>query len=237
MEDVKNNTTLQDCYWTQLEAPAVHNYEIPKPLNSTEFLLVPESKYCDTEGKCLYKYDTINNEWISIMKYDDDIVMSYHTASFNQKTQILYIHTAEKTLIKMDLQNMKVIEIIEDLHDGSFASSLIINDKFHVFGGWHGSDAKHFIWNDVKKCYNTIHHFSGAFNDHGTVYIKSENRILVFGGASAKIYSCSLDTFQWTESMTKWPVQFSKFCPGYALTFNEKYIILFIDYEIYVLNV
>eukprot|EP01083_Nonionella_stella_P244466 850812_1 len=75
-----------------------------------EFILVPQKGIDDSGTNIpdgIYKYNSIANDWIKIVDYDQDFVSTYHTCVITPTKRFIYLCNAQSQLLKIDLNTKK----------------------------------------------------------------------------------------------------------------------------------
>ena len=194
----------------------------------------------------IFKYYSDVQVWIEWMKHPSGITTSYHTVSLNHtiKPPKLYIHNSEQQVIEIQIEStsandqtekkkFKVFDVGKE-YDGSYSSSLIIDDKFHVFGGWNHS--KHAIWNESTQSMDIQHElpgFNAGYGGHFVVHLKTQNRILLLGGIDTAaltpvdyIFEYDLSTNNgWKKLDAVLPIVLQQF--GVIVSNDDKFLIIF----------
>lgn len=210
----------------------------PLILNDNELLVVPWTD----KSKYLLKYIISENKCLKWIKYPTDLKSNYHTASLNESKTILYIYGNSCRVIEVDLITQTFKESPRKYHDGSYCRSLIINDKFHIFGGWMPEDNEHYIWDKNKQILESIYKFDEielirhGGSDDGTPesmrdvyvqYLPSKNAILIIPGyTTTYVYMYYPD--KW-DCRHKWDLTLDneKRDADCVITADERFVIIF----------
>ena len=121
-----------------------------------------------------------------------------------------------------------------DINVGSNPMLLMINHECHIILG--GSSRFHYKWNSELKLLEKVHKFGQvlALEGHGVIHIKSQNRLLLFGGfdeiseeSLEGIWECDLnDTLIWRKlENIELPTEMESF--AWVLSKCENYLVIF----------
>eukprot|EP01083_Nonionella_stella_P007314 21146_1 len=214
-------------------------------INSHEFIVA--------SAHHLYKYDIHSDQW-SVYKpfplgFNQFICTGKGTMAFDNKTRSLYVFNKERQLLKLNLcvhskatssekkrMDYKLYPQKFELLGNEHASSIFVHDTLHIIGG--SKTNKHYTFNEKYQRFEQIHRFTQyreSFSKHALVHIKSQNRLLLFGGeqnnsvALGAIYSFCLCTSKWTEIETKLP--FPTCNVSAVVSSDESHVVLFAGFE------
>ena len=211
-----------------------HNSNIIK-ISDKEFICAAFKFRESDRNLGLYKYNTISNEWTLISKYpsgDDD--HRYYRICYDGTNNSIYLCGGRRQpMTNIDLNTMKIKahEITQDI--GLDPVVLMIQNECHVILG--DESEHHYKWNAKSKALDDIFEFSEenfneGLSDHGVIYIKSQNKLLLFGGTDEE--ECYDDIWEY-DMNSKWsklddiklPLAMSHFT--WIMTRNEEYLIIF----------
>eukprot|EP01084_Bolivina_argentea_P310320 536955_1 len=216
------------------------------PINIRNF--VPISVTANTllfvGSKEIYQYNIITNIFTPFIEYHNILCVSIYYLYFEEKTDILYIYYNNQSInhlkcMQVKLKNKEItiddnvnIFLPLDLKDNCTFIQVKQNEYYLV------NEICRYTFVDSinQKCINLK--FPGYSVNHGLIYLKSQQLILVFGGDSdtyrntfwlkksvRSITSYSFVTKQWkTENVClDKPTQ----KPGYVVTNDEQYLLIF----------
>ena len=223
--------------WKECAPAPFERFSIPVRINKTEFVITPFN-VVDHISDGLYKFNTTQNQWSLFVNYPQDFDSTYHTSCYDPNNQILYIYNYEKSLTIIDIKT-KSFKIIKDLiHCGvrSISFFSFYDCSLHLLLG--SGNSIHWKWNNKQSLFNQIYDFkiyNGGMYGFGLIYIKSLQKILLFGGFNEylsrdNIFSCDImGDHKWEKLKLKLPITLCDF--GYALTLDEQFIIIFGGYS------
>eukprot|EP01083_Nonionella_stella_P064918 169664_1 len=216
--------------WTSLAARPCTKYVNILVLNDTELLLVPYSR----DSHSLFKYDRITDKWAEWFDYSstfgDTFETRYHTNALNEDKNMLYIYNEKGMVIEVNLVTHESIIPNQLFHDGSHIASLVIDNQFHIFGGWFPRDKAHFIWNKDAQTMDRVSEVTGikdtTLRYHSAMYLKSIRSVLLSNvGHTNELYLYSLDR----KECNLLPIQLPTSCVSSkcVATTDERYLLVF----------
>merc|ERR1712176_1209837 len=159
----------------------------------------------------LYKYNTDDNKWTQWLKYPSNLETSYHTVSFDNIGNKLYIHNSERNVITINLNN-KTCNVKATAYDGAHTVSCCHNHKYYIFGGWDHN--KCLEWNDDSNSFTELfgfEDFQQSFCRQSSVYLRRTKSVVIIGGIdklltrSSSIYSYNFISRQLAKLPAKLP--------------------------------
>ena len=185
------------------------------------------------KDKHSHKYVVDRDEWVKWLDFPLQARSSLIqlTSTYHSKKQCLYMY-AKGGLMKINTKTNKSQVIPTDYRTGHSAQCIMIDDEFHVIGGY-GSN-KHLKWNETEQKLETVHTFSDAryFTKFSIIYLESRSRLLFMGGSHGpgkdymdNIYIYDTKTKQWTYTEYKMPQKLYFF--GSIACKEDKYVIIF----------
>eukprot|EP01084_Bolivina_argentea_P160454 279414_1 len=243
--------------WNELQDLPEETFGSASSINN-DIIIVCACKNYEVDG--LLKYNPEDDTWQDWIDYPDNIDnVQKATSSIDHnhetKSSILFILAETKAdfcWIKIDLKNQlcESFPYNKDFDNNKSGSAdtnsaiFAINDTIHIFGG--NSNANHLIMNtktqtirdylllsnyfDELEVNDTIY----GYNRFGKIYLKSKQKILIFGGMVVfggqsipidHMLEYSLITKQYTKLQLKLPkLMYYLSC---TITDDEKYIIIF----------
>ena len=233
--------------WVKAEDCPAAYWSVPFSINASTFAVAEEGSARDSQrNKGFLKYDSLKNKWNEWMTYPKNANYRTFTIALDSISNTVYIFSGDKELVKINTncQEFKSINLETSECDGAHASSLCINGRFHLFGGWEHN--KHAIWNDHEKRFEDIYEFREStedvykrgFTNHEVVYHKSENKVYLLGGMDKitwtdadDIWCYNVDKQEWNKLDIKLPEPMSSFVA--VITMDERYVII-VKYDIFV---
>ena len=212
-------------------------------INESECIVMSWYSYVITYRTYICKYNFKNNQWTQLFEYKDEkdkeIGWNRKVLSFDKATNKLWMFApVVDNLTILDINNEKINNIIKHTaHSMSIrchsGQSLIINGKYHYFGGIRSK--YHQIW-DEKQCKfiinHTFYHWNEGLVGFGLVYVKSMDCVFLFGGCDQITNTESMEIWKYMISQNKWiklnaNLPFNVSHCGYILTPDERYIVWF----------
>jgi len=201
---------------------------VPIRWNNGEFILAP-FKYDEEDIQTLQIYNVDGDSWRRGIEYsttetstDLDLVIND-----NDGTLMTYDFEGNLTTFDMDKQTANHVNI-KDV--GSDPQCVILDDQLHIIGGYNSN--KHYIYNPNTNELEEMYEFQdlgfGVY-EHRLCHIKSQNRLLLFGGKKFgelmdKMWEYQIDNKLWKKLDIKLPRPCRKM--GTLLTMNERYLIM-----------
>ena len=198
-------------------------------INETEFIAAEFVNGNKDHASGLHKYNTITDEWKLIFEYPWDFVSTNHRICYDKQRNIVYL-CGGRQMVAFNLNHMgtKHIPIKKVFPHGCIGDDpamLMINDDCHIILGG-GNDA-HYKRNSKSRKFTKIFQFPKySINRPEIIYIKSQNKLLLFGGFD-QIWECDInDQYAWTKVKDiKLPMEMCDFAP--VMSKHEDYVILF----------
>ena len=232
--------------WEHLPGPLLlSQYAVSNPvfINNNDIVVC-----CKTGGVVLLqKYDIHKGSWLHIV---DCARNDLPNLNWNEETNEFYMYKKhELEIYNVETKKFKRYATILDVYAHQYT---IVNGDFHVIGGYISRD--HMIWDPKTERFISQYTFptyewDKCLENAGCVYVASRNMLLLFGGYDAgiiqpldAIWKYDLMKKQWKKVSTL-PLALQSF--GFALTFDEKYIIIFggmssdfhYNHDIWIMNV
>ena len=201
----------------------------------------------------LYKYNTISNEWKLILKYPAEFESAGHRICYDAESNAIYMYGIKSQMININLTTMKINVYATDYDVGYYPTLLMLNSKCHIILG--RKSIYHYKWNSNLNKMEEVFKFSQFENNEaqdtyyfsiqsstpgldapGIIHIKSQNKLLLFGGWNpANPNQCSDEIFEYNinNKDVKWaklddvklPLDMNDFT--WVLSRNEEYLIIF----------
>ena len=186
----------------------------------------------------LYKYNIISDQWILLLQYPKEFTSSDHSICCDQNDQVIYLYDTSGQRVTIDLKKLtfEISKITPAI--GKDSQLLMINNECHSILG--DDCDSHYKWNSklqkLDKLFQFKHIMQGL-SEHGVVYMKSKNKLLLFGGwddgteeLTNDIWECDLNNedngMEWTKLKDiKLPMEMSNF--AWILSKDERYLIIF----------
>eukprot|EP01083_Nonionella_stella_P081552 224683_1 len=244
--------------WEELAAfPEDITFSNLAMISRSTFVAIPNHAKGDGSPKAdgIYAYYSNTNKWSMYWHYPTWMTLVTDAITVDLETKQLYLlNKACKSSIGIMNLTSKSLKIHEQKKEealpvGSGSTTLIIDSELHVIGG--KVNPRHLVYKNKK--FSVIRRWKKmrGFCDHGSVYIKSRDMILLFGGTRWKtnnkadtdntdaMWSYSVTKGTWTKLPQTLPSKCSKF--GYIFTVHKHkdYICIFdtTSGNVYVLDV
>ena len=220
--------------WISLAKVPFAFFSKPCNINHNEFVIAPSSN----SSSGIYKYNKTLNEWETIINYIGGNHY-IHGATINKTKKLFYVYdTAEYEILVYNLKENKLQNRIKNITFGSYPRLFCHKDEINIIG----SAVQHAIVNQETHSLTTIFdHFDFNFNQqtspiclekHGIIYVKSQDRYLLFGGCD-NCFLCFDTIFEFTVNSTqqKWkkldvkiPEAVAAF--GIVITCDDRFVII-----------
>ena len=181
----------------------------------------------------VHKYIVDQDEWVKWLDFPSAETTAFLqlTSTYHTKEMCVYLY-ARAGLIKINTKTKESQIIPAQYGIGHSSQCIIIDDEFHIIGGY--SNNKHLKWNEKDKKFDTIHTFNGAgyFTKFSIVYLETRSQLLFMGGSHGSgksnmdnIYIYDTKEKKWTFSEYKLPEGLYFF--GCISCKGDKYVIIF----------
>ena len=203
----------------------------PILINTEDVLLFPVK---DTEANYIACYNLLQekfSKWIDLnsttINYNQ-FRPGYHGLALDDINQKIFSHLYS-SLFEICLKT-KSMDVTSTNYECVFGTAHVIDGEYHLIGG--GKQNAHVIWNELDIKYDKIHTFNDWLSESfffNSVFLKSMNRILLFGGTNGTlkaydhIYSYSIAEKKWVKLTLKLP--HLVYHSGCVVTMDERYII------------
>ena len=211
----------------------------PIKLSDNEFILAPSTD-SPTKWHGLHKYNADKDSWDKFIKYSTPNESTDFDIAINDNNQTLMLYDFEGNLTTFDIHkktaNTQSITSWGEI--GSDPRCVILDNQLHIICGY--SSNKHYIYDESTKNLEIVHQFKEiqlGLYEHRLCHIKSQNKLLLFGGMEYKsggsqlmdmIWEYDIAKQKWTKLDIKLPEPCRKL--GVLLTNDERYLILFGGY-------
>eukprot|EP01084_Bolivina_argentea_P167042 289976_1 len=179
--------------WDELAAfPEDITFSNLAMISRSTFVAVPNHTTGDgASADGIYAYYSNTNQWSIYWKYPKWLSIATDAITTDLEIKRLYLLNKACccSINIIDLTSKTWLRTKEQKKDatlgiGSGSSTALINGELHVIGG--KSNPRHLVYRN--KEFGVIRRWKKmrGFYDHGLVYIKSRNTILLFGGTQWK---------------------------------------------------
>eukprot|EP01084_Bolivina_argentea_P289212 496576_1 len=222
--------------WTCLES-FPFTYPTIALMDGDQIFAIPTKNENDcTDSDGIYLFNHNKNKWTKQISFNSDFICYAQSNAYDQVNRLLYVWQGRNHhLLQFDLTNNKFVSSIKTPFDsisGNFGRMIYVNDILHLICM---NDNKHYILEHKTNIFKEIHTditSFGSLQRHGVIYLKSQKRVLLFGGADGCfadmnvniIYQFSIIDKKWIKLDIEMPIKVSLF--GIVATQNEKYIII-----------
>ena len=202
-----------DWEWNVLPPLPYDKFSQPVCINPDEFIIAlwNELHY---EGDGMYKFNTINNEWLNLVSYPLGSKYDATSLAYDKHNNVIYMSNSWECN-QVDLNIHTITTAAFHAEDSQIVS---IGHKIHAIGNRLGDKKEYVVnegFNELKK--------------HRIVYLQSTNSILCLGrestyGILESIHEFNLSSQKWSKLDTQLPEKLYDF--GFVKTTSEDFIIL-----------
>ena len=89
------------------------------------------------------KYNSISKQWTKIFDYDKDFISKRHTATIDNKSEMIYICTEQEKLLTINLKANAINTISDTPPFGGYSAIIFLDGKMYVVNGF-----KHFVFDE-----------------------------------------------------------------------------------------
>ena len=213
-------------------------------INAAEdFLVVTHLKhnrlFIVKAGIGLLEYSFITNSW---RKYDILVpsphsfnCWSYNATAINNECNKVYLYNDVSSMTSLEILNdnkltLKKIKHLDAIGYRAGAKGIMINDEFHIIGGYKWNHVKYNI--NTQKC-DIVHDLSELFDSRQSIcagFCRNKQKLLTFGGYSNgkhidTIYEYDILQNEWRAISAKLPKALAT--PACTSISNGDYVALF----------
>eukprot|EP01084_Bolivina_argentea_P121980 216183_1 len=198
-------------------------------INDNEFIIIPyfdrwRQKNIDNCANGIYKFNTINNQWIKMMHYSKDFESTFHGTTFDNKNKLIFIYNSQSQLIEINLNTQSFKILSTSVHNfNTFLSPKIINinDNIHIIAD-NAGHSEHFIFDKKTNQLNEMYQFDFQHKlTQNLLHLKSRNSIF-FAGETC-FYEYSILNKKWKQLNIVIPSRLSY--SAVVCTKNEQFLI------------
>eukprot|EP01084_Bolivina_argentea_P285703 489984_1 len=135
----------------------------------------------DSDG--IYLFNHNKNKWTKQISFPSHFICYAQSTAYDQINRLLYVcHGINYNLLQFDLRKNKFMSSIKTPFEGSFGRMVYVNDTLHFICM---NDNTHYILDHKTNTFKEIHNNIASLSrlqGHQLVYLKSQKRILLFGG-------------------------------------------------------
>eukprot|EP01083_Nonionella_stella_P082266 227058_1 len=236
--------------WAPLTKCPHERFSNPIFISPHECVVAPYN-YAKQKSDGILKYNSTNGKWTTFIRYPKDCQISNCSLSIDERERKIYLIGAESIVYIIHVDEHKITKLPNGrIEVGVNPSTLFIDGQLHIIGGSRNkSHLIRTIYNeqDAEDEKDQTFHKVFEFEDWGKgsqnaglVYVRSKNQIILFGGYTQYceyrfsdlvwIYDLSAKPKdrKWVKKL-KMPERCCFF--GYALTDDERYIVLIGGYS------
>ena len=192
------------------------------------------------ERKKLLKYSLDENAWT---KYHDAIfekgqtssrsIFSYPYATVHSAGDKIFAFNRHGSILIVNINEFKFEYINDLIRTGTGAQGIMINNEFHVIGGYKSN--QHLKWNEKNKKFEALHDLRKEINWNGIGHhcmVRIKHKILVFGGYNNYQHKYTNNVYEYDMITNKWRLMSAELptrgiCNmGCIAVLHEQYILL-----------
>ena len=187
------------------------------------------------------KYSSDKNAWVKcrdILLKQEEItntgIFSYPYATVDSAGDTIFAYDCHGSILIMDINEVhpKYVAIDDVIRTGMGAQGIMINNEFHVIGGYRNN--KHLKWNETIRKFEKLHDLRKAINWNGIgrhSMVKIKHKLLVFGGYDKhqhqyinNIYEYDIKANKWSSMSIQLPTERCNM--GCISVLNDQYILI-----------